>query len=175
VSAWQIFALAARRSGHDKGLGAASEVRHLTTNDRAFYDQAMGVSDRNETVRRWSLRDALLPKRTDESDAFVEMWKSAWLAGADASWAAKPAINPHADDPARAAWQAGSDWAKAHPDRRTRHHVRLAHSNRRATDSGRIPRAVKISVFGFGLLAASRWMWRTLRRRKPNGTTPDTT
>jgi hypothetical protein len=164
------------KSGRPKASNEATGVRHLTAIDRAFYHQGMGMSDRNETARRWSLRDALLPKRTDESDAFVEMWKRACLAGADASWATKPAINPHADDPARAAWQAGSDWAKAHPDRRTRHHVRLAHSNRRATDLGRrIPRAVKISVFGFGLLAASRWMWRTLRRSKPNGTTPDTT
>jgi hypothetical protein len=136
----------------------------------------MGVSGRNETARKWSLQDALLPKRTDESDAFVEMWKEAWLSGADASWATKSAINPHAHDPARAAWQAGWDWAKDHPDRRTRHHVRLAHSSRRATDSGRrIPRAVKLGVFGFGLLATSRWMWRLLRLRKPNGTTADTT
>jgi hypothetical protein len=130
----------------------------------------MGGSDRNESARKWSLRDALLPKRADESDAFVEMWKGAWLSGADASWATELAINPHADDPARAAWQAGWDWAKDHPDRRTRDQLRLAHSSRRATDPGRrIPHAVKIGVFGFGLLAASQWVWRTLRRPKPNG------
>jgi hypothetical protein len=134
----------------------------------------MGVSDRNETAPKWPFKDARLPSRPDESDAFVEMWKSAWLSGADASWAAKLAINPHADDPARAAWQAGADWAKDHPDRRTTRHLRLAHSNRRATDPGRrIPRAVKIGVFGVGFLAASRWLWRTLRRPKPNETTAD--
>ena len=134
----------------------------------------MAVSDQNESARKWPFRDARRPKPTDESDAFVEMWKSAWLSGADASWATTPAINPHADDPERAAWQAGSDWAKAHPDRRTRHHLRLAHSNRRATDPGRrIPRAVKIGVFGFGFLAASRWVWRSLRRPKPDGTIAD--
>jgi hypothetical protein len=134
----------------------------------------MGISDRNEAARKWSFRDALLPKPTDESDAFVEMWKSAWLSGADAFWANKDAINPHTDDPARAAWQAGFHWAKNHPDRRTRDHLRLAHSNRRATDPGRrIPRAVKIGVFGFGLLAASRWVWRTLRRGKSNDTIAD--
>lgn len=126
----------------------------------------MGVSDWNETARKRSLPDAL-SKRTDESDAFVEMWKTAWLSGANASWATKPLINPHAGDPARAAWQAGSDWAKDHPDRRKKHHLRLAHPNRRATDPGRrIPRAVKIGAFGIGLLAASRWVWRTLRPRK---------
>jgi hypothetical protein len=125
----------------------------------------MGGSDRNEIGRKWSFRDALLPRRTDEADAFVEMWKSAWLSGADASWATELAINPHADDPARAAWQAGSDWAKDHPDRRSSRHLRLAHSNRRAADPGRrLPRAVKIGVFGVGVLAASRWVWRALRR-----------
>jgi hypothetical protein len=61
----------------------------------------MGVSDRNETARKWPFRKALLPTRTDESDAFVEMWKRAWLSGADAFWATQLAINPHADDPAR--------------------------------------------------------------------------
>jgi hypothetical protein len=135
----------------------------------------MAVSDQNESARKWPFRDARRPKPTDESDAFVEMWKSAWLSGADAAWATHPATNPHANDPARAAWQAGWDWAKDHPDRRTRDHLRLAHSNRRATDPGRIPRAVKIGVLGLGLLAASRWMWRTLRRRTPNGTIADST
>jgi hypothetical protein len=125
----------------------------------------MGVSDSNKTARKRSFRDALFPKRTDEPDAFVEMWKSAWLSGADAYWATKSSINPHAEDPARAAWQAGSDWAKEHPDRRKKHHLRLAHPSRRATDPGRrVPRAVKIGVFGIGVLAASRWVWRTLRR-----------
>jgi hypothetical protein len=128
----------------------------------------MGVSDGNKTARKWSFRDALLPKRTDESDAFVETWKREWLSGADAYWATQSLINPHAEDPARAAWQAGSEWAKDHPDRRKKHHLRLAHSNRRATDPGqRVPRAGKIGAVGIGLLAASRWAWRALRPRKP--------
>jgi hypothetical protein len=133
----------------------------------------MAVSNQNERPRKWPFRDALRPKPSDESEAFVEMWKRAWLSGADAAWANTPAANPHANDPARAAWEAGSDWAKNHPNRRTQDHLRLAHSNRRATDQGRIPRAVKIGVFGLGLLAASRWMWRTLRRRTANGTIAD--
>jgi hypothetical protein len=150
-----------------------TEARHLTAIDTASYHSGMGLSDLNQAARKESVRDALLPHRTDESDAFVEMWKREWLSGADAFWATQLAINPHADDPARAAWQAGADWAKDHPDRRTTRHLRLAHSNRRATDPGRrIPRGVKIGVFGFGLLAASRWVWRNLRR-KPNGTIAD--
>jgi hypothetical protein len=131
----------------------------------------MGASDSNETARKRSLRDALLPKATDESDAFVEMWKRAWLSGADAYWANTSSNNPHSEDPARAAWQAGSDWAKDHPDRRKKNHLRLAHPNRRATDPGRrVPRAVKIGAVGIGLLAASRWVWRALQPHKPNET-----
>jgi hypothetical protein len=127
----------------------------------------MGVSELKKTARKWPFRDAP-PKRTDESDAFVEMWKREWLSGATACWAAQSSINPHAEDPPRAAWQAGSDWAREHPDRRQKHHLRLAHPNRRATDTGpRVPRAVKIGAAGIGLLAASRWVWRTLRPREP--------
>jgi hypothetical protein len=98
------------------------------------------------------------------------MWKRAWLSGANAYWATRSPTNPHVDDPARAAWQAGSDWAKDHPDRRKKHHLRLAHPSRRATDPGRrVPRSVKIGAFGavgIGLLAASRWVWRAVRPQK---------
>jgi hypothetical protein len=134
----------------------------------------MGAPDSKRTSRKESLAKAPLPQRTDEPDAFVEMWKGAWLSGANAYRATKSVTNPHDDDPVRAAWQAGSDWAKSHPDRRKRHHLRLAHPNRRATDAGRrVPRAVKIGAFGIGLLAASRWVWRTLRPREANGTSDD--
>jgi hypothetical protein len=123
----------------------------------------MAVSEPKKTARKWPFRDAQ-PKRRDESDAFVEMWKREWLAGADACWKTQSLANPHAEDPERAAWQAGSDWAKDHPDRRKTHHLRLAHPNRRSTDPGRrVPRAVKIGAVGIGLLAASRWVWRALR------------
>ena len=123
----------------------------------------MGASTTKQTTSKWSLRQAA-PKPTDDSDAFVQMWKSAWLSGADACWTTSPLLNPHAEDPARAAWQAGADWAKDHPDRRNKHHLRLAHPNRRATDpERRVPRAVKIGAVGIGLVAASRWVWRTLK------------
>jgi hypothetical protein len=132
----------------------------------------MGVADSNGTARNWSRRGGLRRNPTDESDAFVKGWKECWLAGADAYWAAKSSINPKSDDPARAAWQAGWDWAKDHPDRRNKHHLRLAHPHRRATDPARrVPRAVKIGAFGVGLLAASRWVWRAVRPiRTPDGT-----
>jgi hypothetical protein len=134
----------------------------------------MGAPDPKQTARTASIGKTPLPQRTDEPDAFVEMWKGAWLSGANAYWATQSVINPHTDDPMRAAWRAGSDWAKSHPDRRKRHHLRLAHPNRRATDSGRrVPRAVKIGAVGIGLFAASQWVWRTLRPHKPDGTTAD--
>src|SRR4051794_6094982 len=79
---------------------------NLTAIDRASYDPGMGASDSNETARKGSFGDAPLPARTDESDAFVEMWKRAWLSGADAYWATNSSVNPHAEGPARAAWQA---------------------------------------------------------------------
>ena len=124
----------------------------------------MGAS--NETVHESSIRDALPLARTDESDAFVDEWKKSWLAGADACWETPSSINPNSEEPARAAWQAGWVWAKAHPDRRKGHHLRLAHPNRRATDPARrVPRAVRIGVFGVGLFVASRWGWRALRAR----------
>src|SRR5687767_6808770 len=97
----------------------------------------MEMSESNETATKWSIRGGQLPTRTDESDAFVEVWKKSWLSGADACWATRPSINPHLEDPARAAWRAGWDWARSHPDRRKNRHLRLAHPNRRATDPTR--------------------------------------
>jgi hypothetical protein len=124
----------------------------------------MGAADSNETARQWFAGKTPMPKGSNESDAFVETWKGAWLSGADTYWATKSSVNPHTENPARAAWQAGSDWAKDNPDRRKKHHLRLAHPNRRSTDAGRrVPRAVKIGAFGIGVLAASRWVWRKLR------------
>jgi hypothetical protein len=111
------------------------------------------MSDSNKTGR-WSVLGGLWPKTTEESDAFVEVWKKSWLSGADAWWATPSSINPNSEDPARAAWQAGWDWAKDHPDRRKAHAVRLAHRNRRATDPARrVPRALKISAAGVGFFA----------------------
>ena len=59
----------------------------------------MAVSDENERARKWPFRDAPRPQPTDESDAFVEMWKRAWLSGADAAWATNPTNNPQATLP----------------------------------------------------------------------------
>jgi hypothetical protein len=104
------------------------------------------------------------------SDAFVDVWKKSWLAGADACWRNQSSTNPNAQDPERAAWQAGWSWAQANPDRRKKQAQRLAHPGRRATDPTRpVARAVKIGAWGIGgigLLAASRWALRFLLRER---------
>jgi acyl transferase domain-containing protein len=106
----------------------------------------------------------LLRRPASASDTFVETWKKAWLAGAEARWSNSSTKNPHASDPSRAAWNAGHLWAATNPDRRTNSHIRLAHPLRRSNDSvPRVVRAVEIGAMGLGVLAAARWAWR--RRR----------
>jgi hypothetical protein len=109
----------------------------------------------------------LLRRRTNDSDAvFVETWKKAWIAGAEARWSKMPAKNPFEVDPSRAAWNAGHLWAADNPDRRTANHLRLAHPLRRSTDKvSRALRAAEIGAMGLGVLAAARWAWR--RRALP--------
>ena len=97
---------------------------------------------------------------------FVETWKKAWIAGAEARWSKASSNNPFTDDPSRAAWNAGHLWAAENPNRRTTNHVRLAHPLRRVTDTmPRVVRAVEIGAIGLGVLAAARWAWR--RRAAP--------
>ena len=110
---------------------------------------------------------SLLRRRTNDADAvFVETWKKAWIAGAEARWSKTPAKNPFDVEPSRAAWNAGHLWAADNPDRRTTSHLRLAHPLRRSTDkASRVVRAVEIGAIGIGLLAATRWAWRS--RRQP--------
>jgi len=141
-----------------------------TLNDRRSYDSDMGMGGVNAAARRWSIWRTLLPSRPDASDAFVELWQKSWMAGAAACWAKHSSENPNPKDPARAAWQAGWKWAENRPNRRTQHHLRLAHPNRRATDPERwVSRPVKIGAFGVGLFAAAGWVWRLRARRKRAG------
>ena len=104
----------------------------------------------------------LLRRTTNDADAlFVESWKKAWIAGAEARWSKRPAQNPFTGDPSRAAWNAGHLWAADHPDRRTTNYIRLAHPHRRSTDKiSRVVRAAEIGAIGLGVLAAARWAWR---------------
>jgi ABC-type transport system involved in cytochrome c biogenesis permease subunit len=104
----------------------------------------------------------LLRRTTNDADAvFVESWKKAWIAGAEARWSKRPVKNPFGVDPSRAAWNAGHRWAADNPDRRTTSHIRLAHPLRRSTDNiSRVVRAAEIGAIGLGVLAAARWAWR---------------
>jgi hypothetical protein len=115
-------------------------------------------------ARRWSLLRG--KQASDDSQIFVETWKRSWLAGADARWASPSPVNPHTEDPMRAAWEAGCEWANGHPDRRKNTHLRLAHPRRRSTDAKpRLPSAVKAGAIGLGIFALSRWAWQRLRTR----------
>jgi hypothetical protein len=109
----------------------------------------------------------LLRRHDSASDTFVATWKKAWIAGAEARWSNASAKNPFPSDPSRAAWNAGHLWATANPDRRTNHHVRLAHPFRRSSDSvsRRVVRAAEVGAIGLGMLAAARWAWRRRRHR----------
>ena len=110
----------------------------------------------------------LLRRRTNDADAvFVETWKKAWIAGAEARWSNASANNPFTDEPSRAAWNAGHLWARDNPNRRDTNQVRLAHPFRRSTDTmPRVVRAVEIGAIGLGVLAAARWAWRKRSTRE---------
>jgi len=113
----------------------------------------------------------LLRRQASASDTFVETWKKAWIAGAEARWSNASTKNPYSGDPSRAAWNAGHLWAADNPNRRTTDHIRLAHPLRRSTDSiSRVVRAAEIGAIGIGMLAAASWAWR--RRRQRVGTLP---
>ena len=113
----------------------------------------------------------LLRRPASESDTFVDAWKKAWIAGAEARWSKSAAVkNPFASDPSRAAWNAGHLWAADNPDRRTNNHIRLAHPLRRSTDKiSRVVRAAEIGAIGLGMLAAARWAWRRRQDRTEIG------
>ena len=114
----------------------------------------------------------LLRRPENAADTFVDAWKKAWIAGANARWSNGTVKNPYQADPARAAWNAGNRWANDNPDRRTNSHMRLAHPLRRSSDRlPKIVRAAEIGALGLGALAAARWAWRRRRDRKAEAAT----
>jgi hypothetical protein len=102
-------------------------------------------------------------------DVRVSQWKTAWMAGANARWAAHPArANPYTPGPERSAWDAGWDWASRNPDRRQNQTERAAHRRRRATDSTlAVKRAVGLGAVGVTLYAISRVLRRWARNAEP--------
>jgi hypothetical protein len=119
----------------------------------------------------------LLRHPPSASDTFVDAWKKAWIAGAEARWSNGLTKNPYSSDPSRAAWNAGHLWAADNPDRRTSNHIRLAHPLRRSTDKiSRVVRAAEIGAIGLGMLAAARWAWRRRQQGpRPAAPKPDST
>jgi hypothetical protein len=109
---------------------------------------------------------SFLRRPRNDADTFVETWKKAWIAGAQARWKNGAEPNPYSGDPARAAWNAGHSWAADNPDRRTNNHGRLAHPLRRTTDpASRIVRTIEVGALGVGVVADARWIWRRRRQR----------
>ena len=102
-----------------------------------------------------------------EADARVAAWKLAWLEGAKSAWATdRRTTNPHTDGLQQSAWAAGWNWAGQNPDRRAMKPERLAHPNRRYTDSS-LPRTLKraaaVGATGVTLFAITRAVRRWLR------------
>jgi hypothetical protein len=101
---------------------------------------------------------------TENPDAMVGLWKTAWAEGANARWRdGASALNPYSGEPARSAWFAGCRWAAQNPDRRSTGPVRMAHRRRRATDSSPyLSRAVGLGVVSLTLFAMTRGLkrWR---------------
>jgi hypothetical protein len=97
-------------------------------------------------------------------DARVDLWKSAWLRGANTRWMSpSPCTNPYAPGMEHSAWQAGWEWAGHNPDRRLNRTPRIAHRRRRATDA-KVPSSVKGAV-GLGVAGVTAYaMSRALRR-----------
>jgi hypothetical protein len=109
---------------------------------------------------------SFLRRSRNDADTFVQSWKKAWIAGAQARWKNGAEPNPYPADPARAAWNAGHAWAADNPDRRTNNHGRLAHPRRRATDPAtRIVRTIELGALSLGAVAAARWIWRRRKRQ----------
>jgi hypothetical protein len=101
----------------------------------------------------------------------VDMWKAAWMQGANARWSPNPnGSNPFAPGMERAAWDAGWEWAGRNPNRRSARSSRVAHRRRRATDSAlptTVKRAVGLGAAGVTVYAISKALLRWTRSGRP--------
>ncbi len=110
------------------------------------------------------------------ADARVAAWKAAWREGAAAAWTSTaPTGNPYTAEPERTAWAAGHRWAQNNPDRRGQAADRLAHPQRRATDSGVaiiFKRAATVGAAGMAAYVLSTGVRRWRRGRKAKAEPP---
>ena len=99
-------------------------------------------------------------QRARAQDAFVLVWKRAWVQGCEAAWAGRSSLPPaEMGERQRAAWAAGWLWAQTQPDRRrvSRDSWRLG--GRRSADAQRpLVRAAKGGAVGLIVYAATRWL-----------------
>jgi hypothetical protein len=93
-------------------------------------------------------------------DAFVLVWKKAWVQGCEAAWAGRSSSPPaEMGERQRAAWGAGWTWAQTQPDRRRVSRDNWKQGGRRSADAQRpLVRAAKGGAVGLIVFAAARWL-----------------
>jgi hypothetical protein len=97
-------------------------------------------------------------QRVRDQDAFVQLWKDAWVQGCETAWAGHQAAVPAGlSEPQRAAWRAGWTWAQTQPDRRRSTSQIWPRNGRRSADA-RLVRAAKGGAAGLVVFAATRWL-----------------
>lgn len=110
-------------------------------------------------------------QRVRDQDAFVRLWKEAWVEGCETAWAARPASVPAGlSESQRAAWKAGWTWAQTQPDRRRATSQVWLRNGRRSADA-RLVRAAKGGAAGLVVFAATKWLMAKTRR-EPSAATP---
>jgi hypothetical protein len=112
-------------------------------------------------------------QRARAQDAFVMLWKEAWVQGCEAAWAGRLSSEAAAmGERQRAAWTAGWTWAQTQPDRRQAFRNSWQAGGRRSGDGQRpLVRAAKGGVVGLVVFAAARWVMG--RRASTKSTSAD--
>jgi hypothetical protein len=99
-------------------------------------------------------------QRARAQDAFVLVWKKAWVQGCEAAWAGRSSFAPaEMGERQQAAWTAGWTWAQTQPDRRRDVRDSWKLGGRRSSDAQRpLVRAAKGGAVGLVVFAAARWL-----------------
>jgi hypothetical protein len=113
-------------------------------------------------------------QRARAQDAFVGLWKEAWVQGCESAWAGgRPEVPRRLNGTQRAAWTAGWTWAQKQPDRRQSSREIAKVGGRRRADIRRpLVNAAKGGAAGLLAFAAARWLMGA-RRAVGRTATPD--